>query len=177
MAPKSSTPNQPFDLLYARLHGMAARAMAGERKGHTLQPTALLHEAWLRLARRARSVRTSDGARLVHAVARAMRQVLIEHARRRKAEKRGGKRRRVPLDSVLDHCAEHRLDTQDLHDSLDALAQVHERQATIITLRFLGGFTVKEVAELLDVSEGTVESDYRLARAWLRRRLNGILNA
>jgi len=119
----------------------------------------------------------ADGARLVHAVARTMLQVLIEHARRRKAEKRGGKRRRVPLDSVLAHCAEHRLDTQDLHDSLNALAQVHERQATIITLRFLGSFTVKEVAELLDVSEGTVENDYRLARAWLRRRLKGILDS
>ena len=177
MVPKPSTPNQPFDLLYARLHGMAARAMAGERKGHTLQPTALLHEAWVRLAEKGEIGPDVNGARLVHAVARAMRQVLIDHARRRKAEKRGGKRRRVPLDSVLDHCAEHRLDTQDLHDSLDALAQVHERQATIITLRFLGGFTVKEVAELLDVSEGTVESDYRLARAWLRRRLNGILDA
>lgn len=148
-----------------------------QRKGHTLQPTALLHEAWVRLAEKGEIGPDVNGVRLVHAVARAMRQVLIEHARRRKAEKRGGKRRRVPLDGVLDHCSEHHLDTQDLHDSLDALAQVHERQATIVTLRFVCGFTVKEVAELLDVSEGTVESDYRLARAWLRRRLNGILNA
>ncbi len=75
------------------------------------------------------------------------------------------------LDGVLDRCAEHRLDVQELHDALDALAQVHERPATVITLRFLGNLTVKEVAELLDVSEGTVENDYRLARAWLRRQL------
>jgi len=177
MAANTAASNQRFELLYARLHGLATRAMAGEREGHTLQPTALLHEAWLRLAMKGEISPDADGARLVHAVARAMIQVLIEHARRRKAEKRGGKRRRVPLDSVLDHCAEHRLDAQELHDSLDALAQVHERQATIITLRFLGGFTVKEVAELLDVSEGTVENDYRLARAWLRRRLNGFLDS
>ena len=177
MAPKSSTPNHPFDLLYARLHGMAVRAMTGERKGHTLQATALLHEAWVRLAEKGEIGPDVNGARLVHAVARAMRQVLVEHARRSKAEKRGGKRRRVPLDGVLDHCSEHYLDTQDLRDSLDALAQVHERQATVVTLRFVCGFTVKEVAELLEVSEGTVEGDYRLARAWLRRRLNGILNA
>ena len=176
MVPKSPTLNQPFDLLYARLHGMATRAMARERRGHTLQPTALVHEAWIRLAEKGEIGSDFDRARLVHAVARAMRQVLIDHARRRKAEKRGGKRRRVPLDGVLDHCAEHRLDAQELHDSLDTLAKVHERQATIITLRFLGDFTVKEVAELLDVSEGTVENDYRLARAWLRRRLKGNLD-
>jgi RNA polymerase sigma-70 factor, ECF subfamily len=177
MAPDASAPDQRFELLYAKLHELATRAMAGERKGHTLQPTALLHEAWLRLAMRGEISPDADGARLVHAVARAMIQVLIEHARRRKAEKRGGKRRRVPLDSVLDHCAEHRLDTQELYDALGALARVHERQATIITLRFLGAFTVNEVAEVLGVSEGTVENDYRLARAWLRRRLKGILDS
>jgi RNA polymerase sigma factor (TIGR02999 family) len=177
MATNTAAANHRFELLYARLHGLATRAMAGERKGHTLQPTALVHEAWLRLALKGEISPDADGARLVHAVAWAMRQVLIDHARRRKAEKRGGKRRRVPLDSVLDHCAEHGLDTQDLHDALDALAQVYERQATIITLRFLFDYTVKEVAEMLDVSEGTVENDYRLARAWLRRRLNGFLDS
>jgi RNA polymerase sigma factor (sigma-70 family) len=80
----------------------------------------------------------------------------------------------VPLDRVLDHCAEHRLDVEQLHESLDDLARVHERPATVITLRFLAGLKVKEVAELLDVSEGTVENDYRLARAWLRRKLEEI---
>ena len=177
MVPSAPAPNPRFDLLYARLHGMATRAMAGERKGHTLQATALVHEAWLRLAANGEISPDADNARLVHTVARAMRQVLIEHARRRKAEKRGGKRRRVPLDSVLEHCAELHLDAQELHDSLDVLAEVHERQATIIALRFLGGFTVNEVAELLGVSEGTVENDYRLARAWLRRRFNGTRDA
>jgi RNA polymerase sigma factor (TIGR02999 family) len=166
--------NELFELLHARLHRLATRAMAGERKDHTLQPTALLHEAWLRL------VRTKDNsigpdtspAQVLHAAARAMRQVLVDHARRRGAQKRVGRRRRVPLDNLLDRCAEHRLDAQELHDSLEALAQVHERPATVITLRFLAELTVKEVAELLDVSEGTVESDYRLARAYLRRQLN-----
>jgi len=175
MVPNASAPNQRFELLYARLHGLATRAMAGERKGHTLQPTALLHEAWLRLATKGEISPDADGARLVHEVAWAMRQVLIDHARRTKAEKRGGKRHRVPLDSVLDHCAERGLDVQDLHDVLDTFAREHVRPATVITLRFLCGLTVKEVAELLDVSEGTVENDYRLARAWLRKQLKGIL--
>jgi RNA polymerase sigma factor (TIGR02999 family) len=165
--------NDLFELLHARLHRLATRAMAGERKDHTLQPTALLHEAWLRLARAKENDIGPDTspAQLLHAAARAMRQVLVDHARRRGAQKRAGKRRRVPLDILLDRCAEHRLDAQDLHDSLESLAQVHERPATVITLRFLGDLTVKEVADLLEVSEATVESDYRLARAYLRRRL------
>lgn len=171
MASNAPAPNQQFELLYARLHALATCAMSSEHRGHTLQPTALLHEAWLRLASTGQIGSDEDGTRLVHGVAWAMRQVLIDHARRRKAEKRGGKRHRVPLDSVLDHCNERRLDVEELRDCLDALAKVHERQATVITLRFLAGFTVSEVADLLDVSEGTVESDYRLARAWLRRRL------
>ena len=173
MAAKSSASDDLFVLLHDRLHALATRAMAGERKNHTLQPTALLNEAWLRLASMDEIGPNSDRAQLLHAAARTMRQILIDHARRRKAEKRGGSRRRVPLDEVLDHCAEHRLDTQDLYDSLDALARLHERQATVITLRFLGEFTVQEVAALLDVSEGTVENDYRLARAWLRKEIKG----
>jgi RNA polymerase sigma-70 factor (ECF subfamily) len=174
MAVASSELNELFELLHAKLYRLATQAMAGERKDHTLQPTALLHEAWLRLAVAKELGPDADPAHLFHAAARAMRQVLFDHARRRGARKRVGKRRRVHLDSILDRCAEHHLDAQELHDALDALARVHERPATVITLRFLGRLKVEEVAELLDVSQRTVENDYRLARAWLRRHLDEI---
>jgi len=177
MAAKTSELNQLFELLHASLHRLATRAMEGERKDHTLQPTALLHEAWLRLARANDLRPDTSPAQLLHAAARAMRQVLLDHARRRRAQKRAGRWHRAPVDDLLDRCAEHRLNAQDLHLSLEALAQMHERPATVITLRFLGGMTVKEVAELLEVSEGTVDNDYRLARAWLRKQLKATLDS
>jgi RNA polymerase sigma factor (TIGR02999 family) len=173
MSGKSPELNDLFEVLHAKLRRLAARAMVNERKGHTLQPTALVHEAWLRLATAWEHASDADTSpeHVLHAAAQAMRQVLVDHVRRRGAQKRAGNRRRVSLDDLLDRCAENRLDAQEVHDALEALAQVHHRPATVVTLRFLAGMTVSEVAELLEVSEGTVENDYRLARAWLRRRL------
>jgi RNA polymerase sigma-70 factor (ECF subfamily) len=160
-----------FERLHSELHRLATQAMARERKDHTLQPTALLHEVWLRLNGKIASREIGDPAHLVHAATLAMRQILVDHARHRTAEKRGGRGRRIPLDEVLDYCDSQSLDVRDIHDALNDLTQVHERQATILTLRFFWSFTVEEVASLLDVSEGTVENDFRLARAWLRRQL------
>ena len=155
---------------------MATRAMARERADHTLQATALLHEAWLRLVREEGLDGIADRDRLIMAAARAMRQVLVDHDRHRKAGKRGGGMRRVPLDDVLDGLIAKGVDVQAVHEALDDLARAPgqgRRQATVMTLRIFGRFSVKEVAEQLDVCVGTVENDYRRARAWLHRRLGG----
>jgi RNA polymerase sigma factor (TIGR02999 family) len=102
-----------------------------------------------------------------------MRQLLVEHVRLRRAQKRGGGWRRVPLDDLSDSLAQQSLEAAAVHDALERLAAFHERQSQVITLRFFGGFTVDEVAELLGVSVSTVESDFRIARAWLHRHLGG----
>jgi RNA polymerase sigma factor (TIGR02999 family) len=162
-----------FNQLRAELYRLATRAMAGERTDHTLQPTALLHEVWLRLFRANQFGPETDHSQIIREATRAMRQILVDHARHRLAGKRGGDRRRVPLDAVLDYCEEERLDIEGVHEALEELALTHERQATVMTLRFLCGFTISEVASQLQVSVGLVESDFRFARAWLRRRLRG----
>jgi RNA polymerase sigma factor (TIGR02999 family) len=100
--------------------------------------------------------------------------VLIDHARRRRADRRQGERRRVPLDDVLDSLEEsHRLDLIDLDDALEELDQLNPRQAAVVVQRFFGGFTLPEIAEHFGVSLSTVEKDWRLARAWMRQRLGG----
>jgi RNA polymerase sigma-70 factor, ECF subfamily len=166
--------NELFIQMCDELHRMATHAMAGERKDHTLQPTALLNLVWIRLFRHGRFSPDTDRLSIIRLADQAMRQILIDHARRRKARRRYGRRQRLPIDVMLDDCVERGLNVFDIHEALDELAQMHERQSMVVSLRFLWGFTVREVAEKLDVSEGTVEGDYRLARAWLRRRLKGI---
>jgi RNA polymerase sigma factor (TIGR02999 family) len=104
-----------------------------------------------------------------------MRQILIDHSRRRDAGKRGGHWQRVPLDGVLDYLLEQQLDVQGIHNALEELETLNARQATIVTLRIIGGFTAQEVAERLGVPLAEVDADYRLARAWLRKRLKGTL--
>jgi RNA polymerase sigma factor (TIGR02999 family) len=101
-----------------------------------------------------------------------MRQVLVDHARQRAADKRGGGRERQPLDEVLDHFDEQRLDLLAVHEALTELAGLHERQSQVVELRFFGGYTVEEIAEQLQVSVSTVESDFRKATAFLRGRLS-----
>jgi RNA polymerase sigma-70 factor (ECF subfamily) len=102
-----------------------------------------------------------------------MRQVLVDHARRRRAGKREGTRARLPLDEALAYFEERHLDVTAVHEALDRLAQAHPRQAQVVDLRVFGGWSVPEVAELLGVSGTTVEGDWRFARAWLRRQLGG----
>jgi RNA polymerase sigma-70 factor (ECF subfamily) len=157
--------------LYAELRGLAGRLMAGERGGHTLQPTAVVNEALLRLLKGSALTSLADRRHLVAVAAQAMRQVLVDHARSRATAKRGGGRSAEPLDAVLDWCQERSGDLLALHDALDRLGQKNERLAQVVTLRFFGGLTVPEAAEHLQVSESTVEGDWRLARAWLRREL------
>jgi RNA polymerase sigma factor (TIGR02999 family) len=160
-------------VIYDELRRMASELMQAERPDHTLQPTALVHEALLRLLGADAFDRVPNRRYLFAAAARAMREVLVDHCRRRRAGKRGMGSQRLPLDALLDHYEKQNLDVEALHEALDRLAGLHERQSQVVTLRFFGGFTVAEVAEQLGVSVGTVESDYRIARAWLHKELGG----
>jgi RNA polymerase sigma factor (TIGR02999 family) len=160
-------------LAYEELRRVASRLMRRERADHTLSPTALVHEAVIRLLGEAVLDKAADRSFLFAAAARAMREVLIDHARRRAADRRGGNRRRVPLDAAVDYFERQGLDIVAVHEALDRLAEVDGRQAQVMTLRYFGGMTVAEVAAALGVSTVTVERDWRLARAWLVGQLGG----
>jgi RNA polymerase sigma-70 factor, ECF subfamily len=153
--------------VYDELRRVASRLMRHERTDHTLSPTAVVHEAVIRLLDGAIFDNAPDRGYLFGAAARAMREVLIDHARRRAADRHGGGRRRVSLDAVLDYFEEQGLDILAVHEALDRLAERDERQAQVMTLRYFGGMTVHEVAVALGVAVVTVERDWRLARAWL----------
>jgi RNA polymerase sigma factor (TIGR02999 family) len=159
--------------IYSELRRTAGGLLRRERPGHTLQPSALVHEALLRLLSGETLTEVGDRGHLFAAAAQAMRQVLVDHARRRKAGKRGGNRARVPLDQVVASFDEQGLDVIDLHQALERLGQSHPRQAEVVTLRFFEGLSVADVALTLAVSDTTVESDWRFARAWLRGQLGG----
>jgi RNA polymerase sigma-70 factor, ECF subfamily len=160
-------------LIYDELRRVASSLMRRERAGHTLSPTEVVHEAVIRLLGEAVFDRAADRSFLFASAARAMREVLIDHARRRAADRRGGGRRRVPLDSVVDYFEGQGLDVVAVHEALDRLAALDGRQAQVITLRYFGGMTVADVAAALGVSVATVEQDWRLARAWLAVQLGG----
>lgn len=160
-------------LVYADLHRLAGYSLSRERQDHTLQPTALVHEAYLRLAQ-STPPQLGDRKHFLCLAARLMRQILVDHARRVKADRRGGEAPRIALEQAAEAAApQPAVDLLALHEALLALAAVDPRKARVIELRFFGGFEVKEVAELLDVSVPTVVSDTRVARAWLLSRIDG----
>ena len=159
-------------LVYDELRALATRLMARERASHTLQPTALVHEAYARVASRT----GPDWAGADHflaVAAEAMRRVLVDHARRRNTLKRGGDRCQVTLDEELAPGQRRELDLLDLDEALEALAAEDDRMARVVTLRFFGGMTCESVARVLGVSRKTVVHDWTFARAWLSRRLTG----
>ena len=160
-------------LVYDELRQVASGLMRRERADHTLSPTAVVNEAVIRLLGGAVFDKAADRDYLFASAARAMREVLIDHARRRAADRRGGGRHRVPLDAVVDYFEGAGLDLVAVHEALDLLAERDERQAQVMTLRYFGGMTVAEVAAALGVSVVTVERDWRLARAWLVGQLGG----
>jgi RNA polymerase sigma-70 factor (ECF subfamily) len=160
-------------LIYDELRRVASGLMLRERAGHTLPPTAVVHEAVIRLLGEGVFDRAADRNFLFASAARAMREVLIDHARQRAAARRGGGMRRVPLDSVVDYFEGEGLDVVAVHEALDRLAALDGRQAQLMTLRYFGGMTVAEVAAALGVSVATIEQDWRLARAWLAGQLGG----
>jgi RNA polymerase sigma-70 factor, ECF subfamily len=160
-------------LVYDKMRPVAARLMRRERTGHTLSTTAVVHEAVIRLLGQAVFDKAPDPRYLYASAARAMRQVLVEHARRRSADRHGGRHRRVPLDLIVDDLEAQKLDVVTVHEALDRLAQFNARLAQVMTLRYFGQLTVPEVAAALGISPATVERDWRLARAWLRGELRG----
>jgi RNA polymerase sigma factor (TIGR02999 family) len=152
-------------LAYGELRRMAGSFMRGRTKGHTLQPTALVHEAYLRLAR---SGGAWEGrAHFFGAAARAMRQVLVEHARRKSARKRAGGATRVTFEDLDVASAEPRTDLFALDEALTALGSVDERFTRVMELRYFGGFGLEEIAALTGRSLATVKRDWTYARAWL----------
>jgi RNA polymerase sigma-70 factor (ECF subfamily) len=165
--------NRLVELVYGELHQVAARLLRGAPDDNSLQPTALLHEALIRLLDGQALARAPNRAYFFGAVARAMQNALADHARRRRAAKRGGNLQRVPLDAMLAAIDERGIDTLALHEALKQLAVHHERAGQVVTLRFIGGFTVEEVAQQLEISPTTAESDFRFARAWLRKKMGG----
>jgi len=154
-------------LVYEELRKLAAARMANEAAGHTLQPTALVHEAWLRLAGADAQVQFANRAHFFAAAAEAMRRILIERARRKGAEKRGGDWKRIDLDKV-DLAAEADDDTLLLvNDALEKLSQEDAQAAEIAKLRFFGGLTLDEAAQVLGVTSRTADRYWAFARVWL----------
>jgi RNA polymerase sigma factor (TIGR02999 family) len=164
-----------FTQVYAELRRIAGSYFRGKPSSHTLQPTALVHEAFLRLVRNPEAIR--DRSHFVSVAAVAMRQILTDHARKRAAEKRGGGRAQVTLSEELPAEGPGARGDADLVDvlALDAaiteLAELRPRQARIVELRYFGGLTVEEVAETLELSRQTIEKEWRHARAWLHAKL------
>ncbi len=160
------------ELVYEELKRLAASLMRRERQNHTLQATAVVHEAYLRLIDQTQ-VDWKGKTHFLAVAAQMMRRVLIDHARERGAAKRGGGAERVTLDDAEKALsAESVLDLMDLESALEELSQRDERQARVAVLRFFGGLSVKEVAHVSGMSERSVKEDWRFARAWLRHRLN-----
>lgn len=144
--------------------------MAGERRDHSLQATALVNEAYLRLVD-GQAVAWNDRAHFLAVAARVMRRVLVDHARSRRADKRGGLAAPVAFDEALVVTNERGADLIALDDALSALAQFDDRKSQVIELRFFGGLSVEETAAILKVSTDTVTRDWRLAKAWLQREM------
>ena len=162
-------------LIYEEVRRLAGRIMRGERAHHTLQPTALANEAYMRLIDASR-VQARDRNRFLALTAKAMRNILVDHARKRDAAKRGGGWGRVTLAAVRPDTgqtgAEGELDLLALDDALSELTEFDPRRASIVELRFFAGMAVKDIAEALDVSEATVRTDWYTARAWLASRID-----
>ena len=171
---RAAAVSELFPVVYGELRKVARHYLGQERQKHTLQPTALVHEAWLRL-RDQRRVDWNGRTHVLAVGAQAMRRVLIDHGRRHRRVKRGGGESAVTLHEWLDAAAEQPLDVEDamaLDAAMTKLMAIDERQARIVEMRYFGGLTVPEVAELLGVSARTVEGEWTHARAWLRRELS-----
>ncbi len=159
-------------LVYAELHRRAARFLRQERSDHTLQPTALVHEAYLRMLGQ-REMRLQDRAHFFALAARMMRRVLLDHARKRGTEKRGGRVVEISLEEAPEPSAEPGVDVLVLDDALTRLAAFDPQGASVVELRFFGGLSIEETAAVLGSSAATVTRRWRAARAWLYAELAG----
>jgi RNA polymerase sigma factor (TIGR02999 family) len=158
--------NRLMELVYDDLRGLAGAWMRQERNDHTLQPTAIVNEAYLRLVDQT-SARWQNQAHFFAVAARVIRRILVDHARSKGREKRGGDWRRVTLGAA-EHGTRPVVDVIAIDEALERLADLNERHAQVVEMRFFGGLSVEETAHVLGVSEKTVKNDWRVARAWLR---------
>jgi RNA polymerase sigma factor (TIGR02999 family) len=159
--------DQLMPLVYSELHRLAHRHIKKERPGHTLQTSALLNEAYLRLVDQ-REVHWQSRAHFFSVAAQMMRRILVDYARSRRYAKRGGDAQQVSFDEELIVSRQLSADVIGLHDALNELAVIDERKSKVVELKFFGGLSIEETAEVLGVSTGTVMRDWTLAKAWLR---------
>lgn len=159
-----------LELLYTELRHIAGRQIRAERRVVTLQATGLVHEVYLRVIGQ-RNVPAADRGEFFAFAAQMMRRVLVDHARARQAQKRGGNEQHITLSTESELAAEPQLDLVQLDQALDALAQLDPDQARLVELRYFAGLTIADTAATLGVSEATVKREWALARAWLRREL------
>lgn len=158
--------------VYEELHTLAAGYLRRERPSHTLQATAVVHEAYLRILEQD-GIRWQNRAHFIGLTARMMHRILVEYARERNAIKRGGGSERVTLDAAVELTRERSPDLVALDDALQMLGEIDSQKASIVELHFFGGLTMDEIAECLDISRATVVREWRRARAWLYRELKG----
>jgi len=163
--------NSLIPLVYRELHHLAKRYMRRERAGHTLQTTALVNEAYLRLVDCA-NVQWQNRAHFFAVAARVMRQILVDYARGRRSDKRGGQEIHVALDEAAEVSQTRGVDLIALDDALQSLARIDLRKSRVVEMRFFAGLTVKEIAEVFKVSSRTVSRDWDFAQAWLYREMS-----
>jgi RNA polymerase sigma factor (TIGR02999 family) len=162
-----------FELAYDELHGIAAALMRKERADHTLQPTALVNEAYCRLIDQTR-VGWENRAHFFGIAARAMRQILVDHARKKAAAKRGGDWQQITFDERMGVAQRPEIEIVELDEALQRLSEMDERMARVAELRVFGGLSSQETAHVLGVSKRTVQNDWRVARMWLSHELAGV---
>ena len=158
-------------LVYRELRRQAAGYLRRERQNHTLQPTALVNEAFLKLVQQ-RNVRWQNRAHFFGVASQAMRRILVDHARTHRREKRGGDAAKVTLDDAVIGAQSRSIDLLALDEALERLGQLDERQVRVVELRFFGGLSVEETAEALRISPATVKREWSMARAWLHSQLS-----
>jgi RNA polymerase sigma factor (TIGR02999 family) len=159
-----------FPFVYDELRRLAAAYFSRERRDHTLQPTALVHEAYLRLIDQ-KSVEWQNRAHFFGVAANMMRRILVDHARAKATEKHGGSRTRITLDKSVSFQQKNDVDLVAIDEALTILAELDETQSQIVELRFFGGLTIEETAEVLKISPATVKREWAMAKAWLYDRL------
>ena len=158
-------------LVYSELRRLATNYLRRERMGHTLQPTALVNEAYLKLVGQ-KNAKWQNRAHFFAISAQLMRRILVDHARRHQADKRGGTdQQRLSITSAQELVAQQEVDLLALNEALDELSEMDAQQGRIVELKFFGGLSIDETAEVVGISHATVEREWKSARAWLRRRL------
>ena len=162
--------SQLVPLVYGELRRLASLYLSRERCDHTLQPTALVHEAFLRMAS-GRQPEWQNRAHFIAIAARLMRQILVDHARHHRALKRGGSRETIPIEDTFVFVQEKSAELLALDQALDRLAQQDERQSQIVEMKFFGGLSIEDIAEVLKLSPRTVRRDWTVARAWLHKEI------